>query len=867
MKTHDDEKLMDEAINHYRQTHEIEKTKISLHSDETIEMQIVKKLFSRRFKTKKQILKEYKKEIERRNVERYSPDINIGLNDEQVQKRIDKDFTNATKDKFTRPIWAIIVSNLFTYFNIIMIVIAIFLAAANARISNFFFLGIVLINTIIGIIQEIRSKKVIDKLKIVTSSKSIVIRNGKQIEIDPKDIVLDDIIQVKIGDQLVVDGIIKKGEVEVNESALTGESLPIKKKEGDLLLSGSYLTSGECIMQAEKVGHDTFSGNLSMQAKKYKKNTSTLKRSINAFITIVSIILIPVTIACIINNYLIYKGDNLSSYQMFQNIVLNTSSSVIGLIPSGLVLLVSSALAVGVIALAKRKTMVKDLYSIERLARVTTLCLDKTGTLTDGTMKVNNVIKCQNIKDEELKDIMTSYLNAFKVDNQTSLALVDYYSKKEVFKPKRSLPFSSSRKYSSVMFENNKTYALGAYEYIFNEEKPEIKELIEKEMSKGNRVVVLAECEGINEDTIINPSEVIAIFSLEDHIREEAYLTLKWFKENQVKIKIISGDNPITVKNIACKCGLENPKFMSLEGVSLSQIPELVSEYDIFGRVTPDQKEEIIKSLKLKGEVVAMTGDGVNDILAMKQADCSIAMNNGADATKGIAHLVLLDSNFASLPEVVNQGRKVVNNIQQSASLFLMKTTFIALLTLVWVMVGKILDIIYPFTPSRMLILEIFIIGLPAFFLSFQPNNKLIEGNFIFNVIKKAVPMGIVLFVSIFISMIIKRYVSGIEYNQGFVFGLEELILVTVGYILLIFNCLPLNIYRLIVLIASGICSFIGVLFLPEKIIGVNIINTLYSKGLYIYIVISIVAALIYFIYYLFAIRKIQDDKKIKSKA
>lgn len=845
----DDKELYKKAEEYYKTRTDLPKidTRISLDSDETIELQIVKKLFSSRRKSKKRIIKEYEEAMKRRNVERFSPELNKGLNDEQVRKRIEGDFINKTPNKYTKSIASIICSNVFTYFNTIMFIIALFLIAAKANITNLFFLGIVLTNICVGVIQEIRSKIAIDKLRLITSPKAKVIRNGKKIEIDESLVVLDDIIIVSSGNQVIADCIVKQGSIEVDESALTGESLPIKKAVGDLILSGSVVVSGYCIAKVDKIGQDTFSGNLSRQAKAYKKNTSVLRRSINGFITIISLILIPITVLVVANNYFIYKGPGFyfSDYDLFQKIVLSSSSSIIGMIPSGLILLVSAALAVGVINLSKKKTMVKDLYSIERLARVTTLCLDKTGTLTDGTMKVDDVINLSKLNTKQLSDIVSSYLASFEADNQTSLALVDKYGKNPVYKVKNTLPFSSSRKYSALTFEDDKSYALGAYEYVFSQENlsKDVLKIIKEEMSKGNRVIVLAEIEKIENDKVINPSNVICVFSITDQIRKEAHDTIAWFKKNDVNIKIISGDNPLTVSNIAKKCGVDNyDKYISLEGVPIEKIAELIDKYTVFGRVTPDQKEAIIVALKNKKEVVAMTGDGVNDILAMKKADCSIAMNNGSDATKAVAHLVLLDSNFSNMPSVVKEGRRVINNIQLSASLYLMKTIFVMALTVIWIITGKIMNFKYPFTPQMMLILEIVIIGLPSFFLALQPNDKLVRGNFMLNVMKSAVPGALCMFISVFSVMIFKRYISGLELNQINASSLEVLCLNTTGLIPLILLCYPFNIYRGTLALSSTFFTFIFSFFLPRKIIGVSILDSILWKGWVLYFIICVIS-------------------------
>lgn len=832
------------------QKDELKFNKLSFDLDETIELQIVKKLFSSRRKSKKQILKEYEEEMRRRNVKRFDPPLNKGLTNEQVAERINENLINKVPNKYTKSILFIIFSNVFTYFNVLMICIAIVLAFAKASLFDFFFLGIVFLNILVGIIQEIRSKVTIDRLRLITSPKCKVVRNGRKIEMLQSLIVLDDIIMIKQGDQLGVDTIVKEGEVEVDESPLTGESLPIKKKVGDLLLSGSFVVAGSCIGKVEKVGKDTFSGKLQQEAKTYKKNTSILRRSINAFITIISIVLLPITGLMIYTNYANGIKSNLSGFELFQYIAQKTSASAIGMIPSGLVLLVSAALCVGVIQLSKRHTSVQDLYSIERLSRVTTLCLDKTGTLTDGTMKVEEIKQLDSSID--LSILMGSYLHAFEANNATSQALINHFRTNSTLIPKVKLPFSSARKYSAITFMDGHSYALGAPEYVFNKSDLEVEKFVEKETGNGNRVIALVEIEKIENDKIVNPLKVVCLVSLIDHIRDEAYSTIKWFKENDVKIKIISGDNPVTVYNIANKCGVEGAdKYISLEGMSLEKVSSIANQYTVFGRVTPDQKAALVKALKNDGEIVAMTGDGVNDILAMKQADCSIAMNNGTDATKAVAHLVLLDSNFASMPEVVKEGRRVINNIQLSASLYIMKTIFTMLLTISVIIFGlasKTIPFGYPFTPKNMIVLEVCIIGMPSFFLALQPNNKLIKGNFMKNVLKNAAPAGFCMFIAVFAAMLAKGilYTKGIIIDYGYnpnalangidefslaSSNLEILVLTTIGLVPLLLLCLPFNKFRAILFSCSFIASFVILLFFPYSMLKLDILNQMTFLG------------------------------------
>ena len=823
--------------------------KISFASSEGIFLQIIHLIFPRKEKkSKKELIRQEK----RKNAIRYNPDIKTGLTINQVESRKQEGLVNIVPNKYTKPVWKIICKNLFTYFNILMIGIAVILLIAKAPISNIFFLGIVTLNVLIGTIQEIRTKVIVDKLKLITDPKCKVIRDSSLIEIKQEDVVLDDILVINSGDQLSSDSILIQGEVEVNESSLTGESLPIKKNKGDMLYSGSFVISGKCYSKVEQIGEDTFAGSLSSKAKAYKKSTSTLQVSINAFISIISIALIPLAGLMIYTNYLSSVKQGLIGFDIFSNVTKLTSASVIGMIPSGLVLLVSAALCVGVINLANRKTSVQDLYSIEKIARVTTLCLDKTGTLTDGSMILNNY-KCIG-NNQDFKKIISSYLASFDTNNPTSNALIKEFGVEKEYECVKKLEFSSNRKYSACKLSNNKTYALGAYEFIFKNKEldNELKQYIENNMNQARRVIVLAEVEDFNDDGIINPIEVLGLFSIEDHIRKEAYDTISWFKQNNVKVRVISGDNPLTVSNIADKCGVDNASnYVSLEDKSIDQIYQIADKYTVFGRVKPEQKEAIVKALKQKGEIVAMTGDGVNDIPAMKASDCSIVMNNGSDATKGVASLILLDSNFSNMPQAVKEGRRVINNIQLSSSLFLMKTVFVFLLNLVTIVVGLIINkkstgisFDYPFTPSMMLILECLVIGLPSFCLALQPNNSLVKGNFMTNVFKQAIPSGLSIFVGVIIIMIVKIVNPSYLLDNSCP---EMLAMTFIGLIVLISMCYPYNLFRTILVCVFTLLIVGCICFLPERTIGINIYNQM-NLNSWIILLISCIAGIMFYI-------------------
>ena len=787
------------------------KLHLSLNSDLTIFQQLglyAKLLYqsSSHYQKKLELERERK-----RSIERFSPDPEQGLSDAQVELRKEQKLTNKTPTKSTKSIPHIIFSNVFTYFNILMFVIAIVLMSFH-KFGDLFFILIIVTNIVVGIVQEIRSKKIIDKLRLIVSPKCIVVRNGVEQEIDESDVVLDDIALYKVGNQIGSDGCVVEGEMEVNESALTGESLPIRKVVGDKVLSGSFVVSGRCKVRVNKVGLDTFSGKLQKQAKSVNKNTSKLRRSINAFIGIVSILIVPFVILSIITNSSLGFG--------IEDTVAKTCAQAIGMIPSGLILLVSAALCVGVIILSRHNTLVQDLYSIERLARVDVLCLDKTGTLTDGSMEVTSDLICD--KEIDFRGLLSSYLGAFEDNNATSLAMIEQYGRRGVFSVANKLEFSSSRKYSAVEFNEIGTFALGAYEFLIDEKKMTSEQVnfIEKNTSLGNRILSIVRFkEKLDKDKKLSNGELIGLIALSDHIRDEAKATIKWFNDNNVKCVIISGDNPQTVSTIANRCGVADAdKFVSLEGKSEEEVRELALTCTVFGRVLPEQKAIIVQTLKDQGHSVAMTGDGINDILAMKRSDCAIAMNNGTDATKAIAHLVLLDSNFANMPKVVEEGRRVVNNVQLSASLYIMKTIFTALLTItlfVCTLLGH--KMTYPFEPRMMMILEICIIGMPSFFLALQPNNKIIKGNFISNVIYAALPAAGAMFAGTLSFMLFAEAnsINGISATTS-----EGAVLLFIGSLQLMLLCLPFNLYRSIVFVVSIAIAWLFFFLLPNKMIG-----------------------------------------------
>ncbi len=743
------------------------------------------------------------------NVERFNPEFTSGLNAKQVQQRIQEGLTNVDDTNKGKTIFQIFFTNIFTFFNMLLLGIAILLIIFG-KARQTLFLGVAVINTAIGIYQEIKSKNTIDKLKLVSAQNVKVVRDNKTEIIHSQNLVLDDVYTLSNGDQIPADSIVLDGSFEVNESLLTGESLPVKKRVGDKIFAGSFIVSGSCIVKVEKVGRFNYANTIQSKAKEYQKPKSELLKALNSIIRIIGIAIVPLGICMFLSQFLpivkssafINTSENV--YKAMSDAVAKTAGSIVGMIPSGMYLLTSIALAVGVMNLAKKNTLVQDIYCIEMLARVNVLCLDKTGTLTDGTMKCKEVLMIDNRYD--VKKVMGSYLNSFKESNQTSVALMSAYPLRNDYHMKTSIPFSSARKYSAVTFFDEGTFVLGAPEYIYKTKDRTVAKYIADKESAGYRVVML--CHGdfeIRDGELQGKVSPVAIFVLADHIRKEAPETIKWFTDNDVEIKIISGDNPLTVSEIAKQCNVPNAeKCISLEGLSVNDVASLVEQYTVFGRVTPEQKSAIVAELKRRKKTVGMTGDGVNDILAMKQADCSIAMANGSSAARNVAHLVLLDSNFASMPAVVAEGRRVVNNIQRSSSLFLMKTFFTIVMTLIVVISALVPGhaLKYPFETNNIMIMETIGIGIPSFFLALQKNNSLIKGHFVRNTFSRAIPGALCLLSAILINYAL-RYSGFLEIgsesadNMAFTtFCAITMSIVSLG---MVYNaCAPFNTYRFI---------------------------------------------------------------------
>ncbi len=665
-------------------------------------------------------------------------DYEIGLTKSQVEERIKHKQVNTLLTKTSKSYGKIIFENVFTLFNLICFLLAGTLIAVGS-FQNVSFAGVFLCNLIIGLVQEIRAKRMVDKISVINNCKVEVLRDGEHTFVEQNCVVKDDIVFIKSGDQICADGVVLEGSVEVNESLLTGESKPIKKLAGDKLLGGSYVINGTAKTIVTKVGLETYSSTLIKKARELKENQSDILKTLNIIIRSIGFLLIPLGILTFL--------DLKATYDLTTTIE-RTSGSIIGMMPAGMFLLTSVSLVVGVINLAKKRTLVQDIYSIEMLARTNVLCLDKTGTLTDGTMSVKSVLGLDK-SSKEINKIMQNFVHATKTQNNTNVALSKYFwiDPKDVETPKNIVEFSSERKFSAVEFESLGTFMLGAPEFVTNNLDNETKDTIKNLTTKGYRVLILCESKEKNiDENISKDNSPIALISIEDNIRPDAKDTIAWFNNNGVEIKIISGDNVDTVSCISQKVGVVGyDKCISLENMSLEEVSKIANDYNVFGRVTPEQKCVLVRSLKAQGKKVAMTGDGVNDILALKESDCSIAMASGSEATRSASNLVMLDDNFSAMPSIVGEGRRVINNISKASSLFLTKTFFAIFLT-IFVLISRVYK--YPLQPNQMLVWETFFIGIPAFFLALQPTKESVSGSFLASLSSKALPGALILFLS-----------------------------------------------------------------------------------------------------------------------
>ena len=762
---------------------------------------------------------------------RFNPTIEHGLSSAEVELRKQNGEINQTKDTSEKTYLQIIINNVFTFFNILMIGIALLLIffVGMKVILNLSFLLVMTINIIIGTIQECKSKKAIKKLKLLSSSKIEVVRDGKKSLITSTEIVLDDVCILKTGDQVPADCIILSEDLmEINESILTGESKAVKKTKNAELFAGSFIISGSCYVKVNKIGNDTYIHSIESKAKNYEKPKSKLMLSINKIIKVLASVAIPLAIIVFINEIISQGTAN------YREAIMYACLTIPYMIPAGMLLLSSVSMATGVMKLGAKNVLAQDLYSVEALSRIDTLCLDKTGTLTDGTMTVEKTVI---MGQGDIEGIISSYLGAFKTNNQTSNALIKKYSNRIIYNAKNIIQFSSARKYSAVEFENGDTYILGAPEYLTKEE--DILDSVSEYSKNGLRVVLMQKVifgKIIDGELNIKKAKNFAMFIIRDNIRPEVKETMKWFRENDVDIKVISGDNAGTVSYIARESGIENWDHV----VDMSTLIErddlnyLVMNNSIFARVSPEQKAQIVDILKENKRVVAMSGDGINDIISLKKADCSIALANGCQATKNISNLVLLDSNFANMKEAVYEGRRVVNNIQRSSTLFVMKDFLWMFITIWPILIGAP----HVLEATIMTIVNVFITGIGSFFLALEPDRSRIQGNFLKTVIGKAIVAGFYMFLPVLLAYIYSFIQCGLDIKAVSVYittNMYPLISICIGisgFVIFFKLCMPFTKFRTILFIFVLIIVVGLLLLLPDCFLrpGTDFISELMTK-------------------------------------
>ena len=765
-----------------------------------------------------------------------------GLTTLEVEERIKNNKVNYVDEPKTKTIKEIFKSNIFTYFNFLNILLGslvIFSGLISGRIlyslKNCLFVGVIFTNTIISIVEEIFAKKTIDKLNVIAEAKIKVVRNKEEKEISREELVLDDVCIYTLGNQVVTDSKILNGSVEVNESFITGEEKVISKSVGDTLLSGSFIVSGKCYVSVSHIGKDNYISKITNEAKYVKKTNSVIYNSFDKMLKVLSFCLIPVGILFMINQLYISDFNVADS-------IMSTVSAVIGMIPEGLVLLTSSAMAVSVIKLRRFNVLVQELYAIENLARVDVICLDKTGTITEGIMEVKDIIPYKTNSIDSMQNILGNYVDALDDSSLTFRALSDYFEKKQDYKVLDTIDFSSIRKYSGVSFKEG-NYYLGSPENLLDK----IPNDIEK-YQEDYRVLVLTK--GKNKFGNIKESSLIGYILIQDKIKENAKETLDYFKKQGVDIKIISGDNDKTVAKIASRAGIENIKSIDFSKVNDEDIPTIIEEYNILGRVKPDQKKKIILALKEKGHFVAMTGDGVNDCLALKESDCSIAMASGSEAAKNVSQFILIDSKIDNLPKILKEGRRSINNIERSSSLLLSKTIF----TIILILACIYLSTEYFFIPIHLTLITLFTISAPSFILTLENNHELVKGNFLQKVFFKSLPCALtVVFNVIIISLFEKQFGLDADLCNT----LTVFLTATTGFIFLNSICKPYNLLRgimmTILLLGFGYCAIYQYSFF-----NISYVN---SDTILVFIVLFICSLFIFE-----KIKKISDYILIKTK-
>lgn len=723
----------------------------------------------------------------------YEKDFNDveGLSEKEVEERKRKGFVNKIPEPPARSFGEILRANLFTRFNALNLILAgLVILAGSPR--NALFAGVILTNTLVGIIQEVRAKKTIEKLSLLNIAKVKVIRGGKEETVNLDETVIHDVMILDSGSQLVADAkIIGESEFEVDESMLTGESDHIPKKCGDELLSGSFIVSGNGFARVTAVGGDTYAAKLSHEAKKFKLIHSELQEAINKVLKVIIWLIIPIGTTLMATQLIFAKRS-------WQDAIIGAVAGIIGMVPEGLVLLISLTFVVGIVRLSKWNTLVQELPATEVLARVDVLCIDKTGTITEGALKVVDVVILNEREKKEIDNAIAAISNSFPSANPTMQSLKDRYALNPKYEVIDKIPFASDKKYSAVVFKDYGGWVIGAPEMILKEEYDEIRDKVEEAGGRGQRVLLLAKLKDNDIYRVeANNVDKEALILIEDVVRKEAPKTLDYFNEQGVEVKVISGDNPVTVSAVAKKAGVKNyDKYIDARNLPEDddELFEVLNSNSVFGRVTPYQKKKFVNILQKHGSTVAMTGDGVNDVLALKEADCGIAMASGSDATKAVAQLVLLDSNFSSLPEVVAEGRKMINNLERCANLYLTKTIYSVALALIFALILKP----YPVMPIQLSLVGSVAIGIPSFFLALGPNTELVKKGFLKRVLENTVPNGLVVTASV-LSMFLVSLIAGLTLEESRT--LATFVLGGVSLMILFRVSKPLNLYKIILVV------------------------------------------------------------------
>ena len=730
----------------------------------------------------------------------------VGLTAAEVEVLTAEGRVNKTNEKAGKSYPEIILTNLLTFFNMIWALVAVLLVAFKSA-GDLTFLFIVIPNILIATVLEMRAKHAVEKLAVTTAPHASVIRDGELVTIGSDAVVLGDVIRVEVGQQIPADAVVISGVAEANESLLTGESDAIKKEAGDRLLAGSFIVSGAVYAKVTAVGRDNYVYKLERAARNFKAPTSNLFRELNRLIKYIAIFMVPMSVALFFSNLQSYKA-NPEIIDPISEAVIKTCGSVIGMIPAGIYLLVTVTLTLSVITLSRRKTLVQDMYSIEMLASADVVCLDKTGTITDGTMCVRAFEPLSDMSEEELRTVMAAVEGAEDSINNTSRALIEYFGKSTDKKINEKIPFSSKRKYSAVDIEGLGVYSIGAPHFVKCEVSDELEEKIASHAALGERVLVLAKHESLDSD-----GYAVAMIALSDRIRPNAKETIEKFQRDDVTVKIISGDHAATVATMAKRVGVKDAdKYVSCENLTPEELEAVAEEYAVFGRVTPEHKVIIVKKLRSLGHTVAMTGDGVNDTLALKESNCAIAMADGSEVARKISQIVLGDSDFSALPDIVREGRRCINNVRQSASLFLMKTLFTIILSII----ACVTLSGYPFQPRELLMIELLVIGIPSVLLALEPNNNRIQGSFLKTVIIKSIPSALALIIPVSALMIMNG-AGAITQPERNAIGM--LVITAVGWVNLLFICRPYTKWRLSVTLISAV-GIAAVLFVTTALMG-----------------------------------------------